>query len=163
MKHQFDPPGKRMPGPNPPGETPLSEVLAQRFAFLEISDADVERVRELADLFDSFLDGFGEQFFTHLIANPVTASFLTDAAVVARLKQAIKGYFESLFRARIDVDYVVDRRRIGEIHADVGLRGRLETQWFLGVYDQYLHAPSASSPSTAGATWGSISRGCSPC
>ena len=134
MEHQFDPPGKRMPGPNPPGETPLSEVLAQRLAFLEISDADVERVRGLSDLFDSFLDGFGEQFFTHLLANPVTASFLTDAAVVARLKQAIKGYFESLLRARIDVDYVVNRRWIGEVHAEIGL----EPQWFLGAYNQYL-------------------------
>ena len=33
--------------------------------FLEISDADVERVRGLAGLFDSFLDGYVEQFFAH--------------------------------------------------------------------------------------------------
>ena len=115
-------------------EIPPSEVLAQRRAFLEISDADVERVRGLSDLFDSFLDGFVEQFYAHLLTNPVTATFLTDAAVVARLKQGMKGYFESLLRARMDADYVVDRRRIGQIHAEVGL----EPQWFLGAYNQYL-------------------------
>ena len=134
MKHQHDPSGNGMPGPHPSEEILPSEVLARRCAFLDISDADVERVRGLLDLFDSFLDGFIEQFSTHLLANPVTASFLTDAALVARLKQVQKRYFESLLQARLDADYVVDRRRIGQVHADVGL----EPPWFLGAYNQYL-------------------------
>ena len=50
------------------------------------------------------------------------------------LKQAQKRYFESLLRARLDADYVVDRQRIGQVHADVGL----EPPWFLGAYNQYL-------------------------
>ncbi|MGC1719148.1 MAG: protoglobin domain-containing protein [Isosphaeraceae bacterium] len=134
MEHRQDHPGSRPPGPHPPEEIPPSEVLAQRRAFLEISDADVERVRGLAGLFDSFLDGYVEQFYAHLVAHPVTASFLTDAHLVARLKQAQKRYFESLLRARLDADYVVDRQRIGQVHADVGL----EPSWFLGAYNQYL-------------------------
>ena len=134
MEHRHDHPGNRPPGPHPSEEIPPSEVLAQRRAFLEISDADVERVRGLAGLFDSFLDGYVEQFFAHLVAHPVTASFLTDADLVARLKQAQKRYFESLLRARLDADYVVDRQRIGQVHADVGL----EPPWFLGAYNQYL-------------------------
>jgi signal transduction histidine kinase len=109
-------------------------VLARRRAFLEISDADVERVRGLAGLFDSFLDGYVEQFNAHLVAHPVTASFLTDPTLVPCLKQAQKRYFESLFRARLDADYVVDRQRIGQIQADVGL----EPPWFLDAYNQYL-------------------------
>jgi len=134
MEHRHDHPGNRPPGPHPPEEIPPSEVLAQRRAFLEISDADVERVRGLAGLFDSFLDGYVEQFYAHLAAHPVTASFLTDADLVARLKQAQKRYFESLLRARLDADYVVDRQRIGQVHANVGL----EPPWFLGAYNQYL-------------------------
>ena len=134
MEHRHDHPGNRPPGPHPSEEIPPSEVLAQRRAFLEISDADVERVRGLAGLFDSFLDGYVEQFYAHLVAHPVTASFLTDAHLVARLKQAQKRYFESLLRARLDADYVVDRQRIGQVHADVGL----EPSWFLGAYNQYL-------------------------
>ena len=134
MEHRQDHPGNRPPGPHPPEEIPPSEVLAQRRAFLEISDADVERVRGLAGLFDSFLDGYVEQLFAHLVAQPVTASFLTDADLVAHVKQAQKRYFESLLRARLDADYVVDRQRIGQVHADVGL----EPPWFLGAYNQYL-------------------------
>ncbi|MGB2609599.1 MAG: protoglobin domain-containing protein [Isosphaeraceae bacterium] len=134
MEHRQDHPGNRPPGPHPSEEIPPSEVLARRRAFLEISDADVERVRGLAGLFDSFLDGYVEQFHTHLVAHPATASFLTDAHLVARLKQAQKRYFESLFRARLDADYVVDRQRIGQIQADVGL----EAPWFLDAYNQYL-------------------------
>ena len=134
MEHRHDHPGNRPPGPHPSEEIPPSEVLAQRRAFLEISDADVERVRGLAGLFDSFLDGYVEQLFAHLVAHPVTASFLTDADLVACLKQVQKQYFESLLRARLDSDYVVDRQRIGQVHADVGL----EPPWFLGAYNQYL-------------------------
>ena len=134
MKHQHDPLGGRPPGPHPSEETPPSEVLAQRRAFLEISDADTERVRGLAGLFDSFLDGYVEQFFAHVAAHPVTASFLTDPTRVPCLKQAQKQYFESLLRAQLDADYVVNRQRIGQAHADVGLK----PSWFLGAYNQYL-------------------------
>src|SRR5271157_1811177 len=134
MEHRQDYPGNRPPGPHPSEEIPPSEVLARRRAFLEISDADVERVRGLAGLFDSFLDGYVEQLFAHLAAHPVTTSFLTDADLVAHVKQAQKRYFESLLRARLDADYVVDRQRIGQVHADVGR----EPQWFLGAYNQYL-------------------------
>ena len=156
MEHRQDHPGNRPPGPHPSEEIPPSEVLARRRAFLEISDADVERVRGLAGLFDSFLDGYVEQFYAHLVAHPVTASFLTDADprqeggapmtrrhpvtasfltdadLVARLKQAQKRYFESLLGARLDADYVVDRQRIVQLHAHVGLKPPL----FLGTYNQ---------------------------
>jgi len=134
MEHRQDHPGNTPPGPHPSEEIPPSEVLARRRAFLEISDADLERVRGLAGLFDSFLDGYVEQLFAHLATHPVTASFLTDADLVAHVKQAQKRYFESLLRARLDADYVVDRQRIGQVHADVGL----EPPWFLGAYNQYL-------------------------
>jgi signal transduction histidine kinase len=131
MTHQHDPLGNRPPGPHPSEEIPPSEVLARRRAFLEISDADTERVRGLAGLFDSFLDGYIEQLFAHMAAHPVTASFPTD---VPCLKQALKQYFESVLRARLDADYVVDRQRVGQAYADFGL----EPSWFLGAYNQYL-------------------------
>ena len=134
MEHRQDHPSSRPPGPHPSEEIPPSEVLARRRAFLEISDADVERVRGLAGLFDSFLDGYIEQLFAHLAAHPVTASFLTDFTQVPCLKQAQKQYFESLLRAQLDADYVVDRQRIGQAHADVDLK----PSWFLGAYNQYL-------------------------
>jgi len=79
MEHRQDHPGNRPPGPHSSEEISPSEVLARRCAFLEISDADVERVRGLAGLFNSFLNGYDEQLFAHLAAHPVTASFLTDA------------------------------------------------------------------------------------
>ena len=134
MEHRQDHPGNRPPGPHPSEEIPPSEVLARHRAFLEISDADVERVRALAGLFDSFLDGYVEQFYAHLVAHPLTPSFLTDPTLVPCLKQSQKRYFESLLRARLDADYVVDRQRIEQFQADVGL----EPPWFLGAYNQYL-------------------------
>ena len=78
---------------------------------------------------------------------------------MARLKQAQKQYFESLLQARLDADYVVDRQRIGQVLADVGL----EPPWFLGAYDQYLQYAFRQFAAPAGATWGAMSRGRSPC
>jgi signal transduction histidine kinase len=111
-----------------------ADILARRRAFLEISDRDLEQVRALAGFFGSFLDEFVDDFYRHLFSTPVTASFLTDPVLVSRLKESQKRYFESLLQARLNADYVADRRRIGRAHAEVGI----EPEWFLGAYNQYL-------------------------
>lgn len=129
-------------GPSPEGPSTAlpaesvspADVLERRKAFLSLTEADLQRVHSLGDLFRSFLDEFVEQFYKHLFRHPVTAALLQDPQLVARLKQTQKQYFENLVRGRLDPGYVEDRWRIGSKHAEVGL----EPQWFLGAYNQYI-------------------------
>ena len=111
-----------------------TEVLAARLAFLQISEDDQRRVRALAPAFRAFMDEFVERFYDHLFSFPATAAFLQDPELVVRLKTLQKRYFECLLEANLRPEYVEERRRIGEVHAAVGL----EPQWFLGAFNQYV-------------------------
>jgi signal transduction histidine kinase len=121
-------------GLSPAGARVPDRVLDERRMFLDLSDSDVEKVREIAGVFRSFLDDFTAQFYQHLSAHPTTSSFLTDPETVERLKRTQRLYFESVLDARLDAAYVRDRWRMGQAHAEVGL----EPQWFLGAYNQYM-------------------------
>ncbi|MGE3822154.1 MAG: protoglobin domain-containing protein [Isosphaeraceae bacterium] len=135
---------RRNPTPKPTSSGPhaegtadqdvLDRLIDERREFLELSDHDVETVRNMAETFRSFLDEFIEEFYQHLFSNPTTSSYLTDPETVERLKRKQRLYFESMLEARLDATYVRDRLRIGQAHADVGL----EPRWFLGAYNQYL-------------------------
>jgi signal transduction histidine kinase len=130
-------PPQTAPGPEgsgPAGARIPDRVLDERRRFLELSDSDIAKVREMAGLFRSFLDDFIGQFYQHLFAHPTTSSYLTDLETVERLKRAQRHYFESVLDARLDAAYVRDRWRIGQTHAEIGL----EPQWFLGAYNQYM-------------------------
>jgi len=115
-------------------EESAAEVLATRRAFLQITEDDCERVRDLGQAFRAFADEFVERFYAHLFSFPETAAFLQDPALVAELKGLQKRYFESLLEANLSANYVTGRRRVGQAHAEVGL----EPQWFLGAFNQYI-------------------------
>ena len=62
-------------------------TLAQRLAFLQMTDDDRQRLRALAPRLNASSDAFVEQFYRHLFSFQETARFLEDPALVARLKK----------------------------------------------------------------------------
>jgi len=108
--------------------------LATRLAFLEISELDRQRLRELSPRLQSFAADFVETFYRHLFSFPETARFLQDPTLVARLKEAQQLHLESMLEANWDEAYVRRRYRVGDVHAQVGI----SPQIFLGAYNQYL-------------------------
>ncbi len=119
-----------------PSEVSLSEdaLLAERCAFLQLTEDDRARVRELKPLFAAVNDSFVELFYEHLMQFPATAFFLRDARLVERLKAAQRQFFDSFFEANMDAARVAERRRIGDRHAAAGI----EPAWFLGAFNQYI-------------------------
>jgi signal transduction histidine kinase len=108
--------------------------LARRLAFLEIDDADRERLRALAPILKARAATFVETFYRHLFAFQQTARFLDDPELVERLKQAQQAHLETMLAADWDQQYVDRRYRVGDAHATVGI----SPQIFLGAYNQYL-------------------------
>jgi signal transduction histidine kinase len=108
--------------------------LARRLAYLGLTEADAERLRSMAPIYRRHASAIVNAFYDHLYAFPVTAGFLGDPAVVARLKKVQRKHFESVFLARWDDQFVDDRVRVGQAHADVGI----QPEWFLGAYNQYV-------------------------
>ena len=65
---------------------------------------------------------------------PQTARFLQDPATVERLKQQQQAHLQSMLEDDVDEAYVARRRRVGDVHAHLGVN----PQMFLGAYNQYL-------------------------
>ena len=77
---------------------------------------------------------FVEKFYDHLLAFGPTRTLIADDATLARLKRTQGEYFERLTAGRYDLDYLLDRLRIGVVHERVGLK----PQWYIGAYSKYL-------------------------
>jgi signal transduction histidine kinase len=114
--------------------TDPAKLLALRRAFLQITDEDCVRVRALAARFQEHAQEFVTHFYAHLRAFPQTAALLEDEATVERLKGLQLRYFKSLLQADHNAEYVANRRRIGQAHAEAGV----EPQWFLGAFNLYV-------------------------
>lgn len=108
--------------------------LADRLRFLELTEADAAVLRSLLPHFQASERQFVDAFYHHLRGFPATAAFLEDPDRFARLKQLQRQHFHSLLEAQWSESYVSARRRVGDVHAEVGI----EPQFFLGAYYQYV-------------------------
>lgn len=106
----------------------------RQLAYLEIEPTDHLRLQKIAPILSACGAEFVEVFYRHLFKFKETARFLQDPALVERLKQAQRSHLESMLQADWSQAYVERRRRVGDIHAEVGINPRM----FLGAYNQYL-------------------------
>jgi signal transduction histidine kinase len=111
-----------------------TDKLFERLAYLDLSAADQERLRELAPKFKTFSAELVEAFYRHLFSFPESARFLSDPKLVERLKQLQLEHFVSLLQADWGPEYFERRRRVGQTHASVGI----DPELFLGAYSQYV-------------------------
>ncbi len=108
--------------------------LRQHLAFLNLSEADRIRLRDLAGPLTATIHDFTEGFYRHLFNFHETAIFLRDPSLVARLKAAQEQHLASMLEAHWDADYLARRRSVGKVHAQAGINPHM----FLGAYNQYL-------------------------
>jgi len=110
--------------------------IARRKAFLEFTDEDVARLVEFHRMIEETGECafFVEEFYRHLLAFPETARFITDPAMLARLKKMQTEYFHTLTAGDYGPAYARHRVRVGVAHERVGLAPK----WYLGAYSKYL-------------------------
>ena len=108
--------------------------LEQQLAFLELAEADQQRLKGLKPAFAKFAQDFVDAFYAHLNGFDETARLLSDDATVARLKTLQLAHLESMLDAEWNAAYVERRQRVGQAHAD----RELEPEFFLGAYNQYI-------------------------
>jgi signal transduction histidine kinase len=106
----------------------------RRQAFLGLTAADRDNVRDLRAAFRDHARLFAERFYQHLLADPHTAAFLRDPRRLDQLKGLQANYFAELLEATFDDAYFEGRLRVGLTHQRVGL----EPDWYLGAYNQYV-------------------------
>lgn len=109
-------------------------TLETELSFFEYGEEERELLAGLAPLLEKHADQLVSAFYRHLLSYPETRHHLRDRAVTERLLTLQRRYLLSLAGPRVDAAYVEDRRRIGEVHARIGL----EPRWYLGAYALYL-------------------------
>ncbi|MEN8182234.1 MAG: protoglobin domain-containing protein [Myxococcota bacterium] len=112
----------------------MDPVVREQLEYFDYTEADREALTALAPLLEKHADGLVTAFYRHLISFAPTRRLLSDPEVKERLLLKQRRYLLSLSGPVIDADYVRGRRRIGEIHEEIGLA----PGWYLGAYALYL-------------------------
>jgi diguanylate cyclase (GGDEF)-like protein/PAS domain S-box-containing protein len=111
-----------------------AQEIAQRKAFLEFGEADVQLLTDLHKHLQGTQRRFVDEFYAHLLGFDETRRFISDEQSLDRLKRTQAAYFESLTAGDYGPEYVRDRLRVGIVHQRIGL----EPKWYIGAYSRYL-------------------------
>jgi uncharacterized membrane protein (DUF373 family) len=87
----------------------------------QFSDEEADTLRSLLPIAEASRDRMLDEFYDYLLGLPETASFLQDAALLARLKESHGTWFVNLFRGTYDNQYLRDLQRVGHVHVKIGL------------------------------------------
>jgi diguanylate cyclase (GGDEF)-like protein/PAS domain S-box-containing protein len=110
------------------------DEIDQRKAFLELTEADVQLLRQVHALLQHDKEGFSDAFYQHLLEFSDIRKLLPDAATLARLRAAQSAYFDRLTAGDYGQEYIHDRLKVGVVHQRIGL----EPKWYIGAYRKYL-------------------------
>ncbi len=117
----------------PPVSTAVSmDDVTARLDFLEVTPAELERVRSLQEELEPRLDAFVESFYEHLQRFPQLRHLLEGR--VERLRHTQREYFRQLLAAEVDWEYVEGRLRVGRTHDWTGL----SPDWYLSSFVRYV-------------------------
>jgi signal transduction histidine kinase len=105
-----------------------------RKGFLRLTTEEEVALTALQPIMAQHVEELVGAFYRHLLSFPDTRKFLTDELISTRLLEAQKRYLLSLVTGPYDRAYEEGRRRIGQVHARLGLT----PEWYLGAYALYL-------------------------
>jgi rsbT co-antagonist protein RsbR len=86
-----------------------------------VQSSDLARIRAYGEHVRPRVPEFVAAFYVWLQRQPEFAQHFTDAGKLARVKKLQEDYWADFFNAQVDDDYLSRRRRIGEVHARIGL------------------------------------------
>ena len=109
--------------------------VAQRKAFLELTDEDINLLKKIHDLLIPFQSEFVDIFYEHIFSFKEMRDVLSRSDIsIESLKSTQLAYFQSLTSGNYDVDYFDNRLKVGLAHARIGL----DTRWYIGAYLKYI-------------------------
>jgi methyl-accepting chemotaxis protein len=102
----------------------------ERVRFLAIDDASRAALAEFRPTLQRELPGVADQFYAHLRHWPQLSGMFASEERLRRARQAQIDHWLNLFSGRFDESYIESVRRIGLVHARIGL----EPRWYIGGY-----------------------------
>ena len=88
---------------------------------LGLDDASIASVRAHADVIRRHVPQWVEQFYNHLLLDPVAQALLEDDGRVVRLKRSMVGWFDEMLSVPLDETYQQTRAAIGVAHVRIDM------------------------------------------
>lgn len=104
--------------------------LAQRLDFLGIDAADRQRLKDCAPQVMAAMGPALEAFYAKLRATPEVSRFFSDEKAISSAQSRQSSHWGRIVEGHFGSDYVSAVRRIGDIHARIGL----DPRWYIGGY-----------------------------
>lgn len=114
------------------------DEVRRRKAYLEITEADEQRLREAHPLLEAQAGTVLDRFYDYLLSHEHTRRMLSAPGLIDRLKAVQVKYFSELTSGEYGLAYFENRLRVGLTHERVGLA----PEWYMGAYDKYLQIVS---------------------
>jgi methyl-accepting chemotaxis protein len=112
----------------------INEEVRRRLEFMDVTDRDRQTVAELQPILDRVLDGALDKFYGVAKRTSETARFFDDDAHMSRAKGKQHQHWMRIANGRFDEEFYSSVRRIGTVHAKIGL----DPRWYIGAYGLVL-------------------------
>lgn len=107
-----------------------TENLATRFEFLKFTAEDRARLRALKPVVESALPGVLDLFYADIARHDTVSSMFADEAMRVHAREKQLAHWLRICEGRFDDDYLASVKRIGNVHASLGLA----PEWYFGGY-----------------------------
>jgi hypothetical protein len=104
--------------------------VTSRLAFMGMDDAQRATLAALQPLVKSQIGGALDHFYAMARATPQTKAFFRDEAHMTKAKASQEAHWMRIASGRFDEDFYASVRRIGAVHARIGL----DPRWYIGAY-----------------------------
>jgi len=104
--------------------------VTPRLQFMGIDQRQQNILGSIKPLIGGYLDRGLKRFYVTARATPETAKFFRDDNHMAKAKTAQESHWLRIASGKFDADFYSSVRRIGSVHARIGL----EPQWYVGAY-----------------------------
>jgi methyl-accepting chemotaxis protein len=104
--------------------------ISTRLAFMAFDDAQRAKLAGLQPFVRKIIGGALDRFYAQARITPATSVFFNDDAHMTRASAAQKAHWLRIAGARFDDEFYASVRRIGSVHARIGL----EPRWYIGAY-----------------------------
>jgi len=108
--------------------------ISGRLSFLGIDDANRENIRKAKSIVERELPIALDRFYETVKKTPETRKFFSSDDHMRGAKNAQIGHWGSITTGDFDENYVSRVRKIGSVHARIGL----EPRWYIGGYGQII-------------------------
>ena len=117
-----------------PGHGATSNLLDERMRFVAIDAQTRAGLADLRPIVVAALPAVLDGFYAHLQVWPQMAAMFGAGKTMARAKAAQTTHWHALFSGRFDAEFEQSARRVGRVHATIGL----EPRWYIGGYSHVL-------------------------